>query len=72
MASYAYTLAEVSLKVTIRWLIKHFNAGDKWKRLIIRLGNLFIILNESVNKHCSRVLTVSTVEKQKTELIDWT
>ena len=34
---------------------------DKWKWLIIRLGNLAIISNEAINRNITRVLIVSTV-----------
>lgn len=62
MASYAYTLAEVSLlTVAIRCLIKHFNVISENDLLIIQLGNLAIISNESINRNSTRVLIVSTV-----------
>lgn len=61
MASYAFTLAEVSLlTVTVRWLIKHFNVISE-NDFITRLGNLAIISNESINRNSTRLLTVSTV-----------
>lgn len=61
MASYAFTLAEVSLlTVTVRRLIKHFNVISE-NDFITRLGNLAIISNESINRNSTRLLTVSTV-----------
>lgn len=60
MDTYAFTLAEVSL-LTVTMANNHFNVISENDLLYDWAICSLMISNESINKYCTRVLTVSTV-----------